>query len=483
MQTMKKVIIGLFGVLLLASCEDFLVEEPKLSQSTEITLSTFEGLNKAVAGAYGPLASTTWYGPGFVLDAELRSGNGKRPTQSQYTSGRYTTPYELSYSASATSGLWGFAYYVISAANNVMDNLEGKAGVGGITQQQVDNLKAECLFLRALSHFDLVRLYAQPYTYAKTSDPDLPGVPYVFHTDPAGKPPRDKVVDVYNYIVTDLLEADSLMSDDYQRLGGIDPYAYATKPAVQALLSRVYLYMGEWQNAADYATKVINNSKFRLWTKEEYKDVWGQDVPSTGEVIFEIYGDKANSYDGYWEGPAYMTSPDGYADVAASNDLVNLYDPEDVRGELFRGVSDVPNLFWTLKYPGKGKATPDLNNVIVIRLSEMYLNRAEAIANGASVAGRNALDDINAVVVNRGETPYTGVTLDDIFTERRKELAFEGHLWFDYARTQRPMVRIDYTATNKENQNIPFPDYRWALPISNSEIDANPNLVQNEGYY
>ena len=474
---MKKILFVLLGVLLLSSCEDFLVQEPKLTQSTEITLSTFEGLDKAVAGAYSPLASTTWYGPGFVFDAELRSGNGKRPTQSEYTSGRYTIPYELNYNKNATSGLWGFAYYVISAVNNVLENADSKVGVNGVTQQQVNNIKAECLFLRALSHFDLVRLYAQPYTYDKESL----GVPYIFKTDPAGKPARDKVGVVFDNIVKDLLDAEALMADNYKR-SGTDPYAYATKPAIQALLSRVYLYMGKWQEAADYATKVINNSNYKLWTKTEYKQVWGQDIPSKGEVIFEIYGDKANSYDGYWEGPAYMTSPDGYADVAASNDLVNLYEAGDVRGELFKGVSDVPNLFWTLKYPGKGKATPDLNNVIVIRLSEMYLNRAEAIVHGATVAGTTDLDDVNAVVANRGAALYTGVTKDDIFVERRKELAFEGHLWFDYARTGRSMTRNDYTGTNVNNKNIPFPDYRWALPISASEIDVNPNLVQNPGY-
>ncbi|MEJ5317887.1 MAG: RagB/SusD family nutrient uptake outer membrane protein [Tenuifilum sp.] len=474
---MKKILFVLLGVLLLSSCEDFLVQEPKLTQSTEITLSTFEGLDKAVAGAYSPLASTTWYGPGFVFDAELRSGNGKRPTQSEYTSGRYTIPYELNYNKNATSGLWGFAYYVISAVNNVLENADSKVGVNGVTQQQVNNIKAECLFLRALSHFDLVRLYAQPYTYDKESL----GVPYIFKTDPAGKPARDKVGVVFDNIVKDLLDAEALMADNYKR-SGTDPYAYATKPAIQALLSRVYLYMGKWQEAADYATKVINNSNYKLWTKTEYKQVWGQDVPSKGEVIFEIYGDKANSYDGYWEGPAYMTNPDGYADVAASNDLVNLYEAGDVRGELFKGVSDVPNLFWTLKYPGKGKATPDLNNVIVIRLSEMYLNRAEAIVHGATVAGTTALDDVNAVVANRGATLYTGVTENDIFIERRKELAFEGHLWFDYARTGRGMTRTDYTGTNLNNKDIPFPDYRWALPISASEIDVNPNLVQNPGY-
>lgn len=475
---MKRILIlSMLTLLVFTACEDFLVREPDLLQSNEISLSTYDGLNKAVAGAYSPLASTTWYGPGFVFDAEMRSGNGKRPTQSEYTSGRYTVSYGLDYNGTSTPGLWGLAYYVISAANNVLANTDGKVGVGGVTQAQIDNLKAECLFLRALSHFDLVRLYAQPYTYA----PNSPGVPYMLVNDPSAKPARNTVKEVYDNIVTDLELAEVLMSATYQRTG-TDPYAFVTKPAIQALLSRVYLYRGEWQKAADYATLVINNSKYRMWNSTEIKAIWGQDVPTKGEVIFELYGIKANTYDGYWEGPAYMTNPDGYADVAASNDLVGLYEAGDARGELFKGVSDVPNLFWTLKYPGKGLGTPDVNNVIIIRLSEMYLNRAEAIANGAVIPGVTAVSDLNVITSNRGADAYLTASEDDCFIERRKELAFEGHLWFDYARTQRDMVRTDYTGTSTTNKDIPFPDYRWAMPISKSEIDVNPNLVQNPGY-
>jgi len=92
---------------------------------------------------------------------------------------------------------------VISAVNNVIANLDGKAGVGGVTQQDVDNLHAEALFLRALSHFDLVRTYAKQYTVDKTA----PGVPYVKITDPAGKPARDVVDTVYMNIVDDLSTA------------------------------------------------------------------------------------------------------------------------------------------------------------------------------------------------------------------------------------------------------------------------------------
>ena len=475
---MKRIITILAFALLFVSCKDFLNQAPQTSQSDVLTMSEYTGLNKATVGAYSPLFSANWYGSDYVLDAEMRSGNGKRPAESDYTSGRFIVPYALDYNQSSTPALWGTAYYVISCANNVIANLEGKASAT-VEQQDLNNLHAECLFLRALAHFDLVRLYAQPYTY----QPDGLGVPIINEPqDPTNQPPRNTVKEVYDFIVADLKEAEGLIADGYTRSSISDPASSVTKPAIQALLSRAYLYMGQWQNAADYATKVINNSKFRMWTASQYATVWGADVPAQGEVIFEIYGARTNSYDPFWLGVSYMTNPAGYADCAASNDLVFMYDPDDVRGTLFKGVDNVDNLFWTTKYRGKGRAQPDVTNLIVLRLSEMYLNRAEAIVNGASVSGATAVSDLNVITSNRNAPSYAAVTREDVFQERRKELAWEGHLWFDYARCNRGMVRTDFTGTNTVNKDIPFPDYRWAMPISQRELDANENLVQNNGY-
>lgn len=477
---MKKttIIAILTSLVFAAGCEDFLVESPLLSQSSELTLSSFSGLNKAVSGAYSPLASTTWYGAYYVLDAEMRSGNGKKPTADGFDSGRMTVPYNMAYNESSTSGLWGLGYYVISAVNNVIDNTDGKVS-GTVTQQDVDNIKAECLFLRALAHFDMVKLFARSYAF----NPDGPGIPIVLHTDATAseKPARNTVKEVYELIINDLLEAETLMSSTYVRANVADPRAVVTKPAIQALLSRAYLYSQQWQKAADYATLVINNTKYTLWTPSELAAAYSVDVPTSGEVIFEVYGIKSNGYDGYWEGPAYMTSPDGYADCGASNDLVSLYEEGDVRGELFQTDPAAPGQSWTSKYIGKGLSTPDVNNVIVLRLSEMYLNRAEAIVNGASVPGITVLSDLNAITSKRGAAAYTSAGSDVVYLERRKELAFEGHLWFDASRTRRAITRVDYSGTDA-SRNIAADSYLFALPIAKRELDVNENLVQNEGY-
>ncbi len=471
-----KILLTLVVAFSLASCDGFLDKAPTTSQSTEVTLSNFAGLDKATYGAYMPMYS--WYGTSYVLQNEMRSGNGRREREGTFQSGRYASEYIWNYSADATSGMWGSCYYVISAANNVINNLEGKDSEVGVTAQDLNNLKAECLFIRALCHHTLVLYYAQPFTY----QPDGLGVPVVLVTE-LGTPARNTTREVYAQVVKDLLEAESIMDPDYTR-NVTDAKSVVSVPAIQALLSRVYLYMGEWQKAADYATKVIENSNYNLWTAGEYPTVWNKDVATAdGEVIFEMYGKKTNGYYNSWEDISYVTNPNGYADCGVSNDLYSLYSDDDVRKLLHRTDKDDKSggLQWSTKYAGKGDGTPDCNNIIVLRLSEMYLNRAEAILNGASISGATAISDINAIRANRGIDPLTSCGYGDIKLERRLELAYEGHYLWDLGRWNDPVERTDFTES-ENYANIPFPSYKWALPISQRELDINPNLVQNPEY-
>ena len=455
------------------SCQDFLTEAPILAQSNELTLSTLSGINKAVAGAYSPLASSTWYGADFIIYNEMKTGNGKKYFNSDWDTGRLTNVYNVNFSESSTYGLWGYGYYVISAANNAIDALDNVEG----DEQTKNNIKAEALFLRALAHFDLVRTYAQPYNY--TADASHDGVPVVLHTDANAKPARESVSKVYAQIVADLLEAESIIDPSYVRSGVADAKSAVSIYAIQAFLSRVYLYMGKWQEAANYATKVINSKKYTMWTVDDLKNAacYREDVPKGGEIIFEVYGIKSNSYDGYHDGIMPMTSPTGYGDAGASADLYASYEPDDVRGALFQAKDDV---VWTGKYAGKGLGTPDVNNTIVFRLSEMHLSRAEALINGATIDGVNAVDDLKAIADNRGASVQPQ-TLTGVYEERRKELAWEGHLWFDLARTKRDMTRSDFTGDAKA-KDVPAGDYRWAMPIPLREYDVNPNLTHNPGY-
>lgn len=477
MQNMKKTIIGLALVATVSSsftaCKGFLEEEPLMKQSNEITFATFNGLNQAGAAIYGLMQSANWYDGQFVLQPELRGGNAKNPL-SIAGSGRYRQDTQWNYNESNTSSLWTYAYYNIAWCNNIINNLGNATGAN---QQDINNLKAEALFMRALCHFDLVITYAQPYSVA----PESMGVPVVLVTE-NGSPARNTVKEVFDQVVADLLEAEGLISDNFKRDGVSDNAAVASKSAIQALLSRVYLYMENWQAAADYATKVINSGKYALQSGDDYVNMFSAAVAPTGsEIIFEVFGSKKNEYwDGSgWTHLAYITSwgdgNDGSADVCATSDLVDLYEAGDVRLNFFlKNEND-----WLItKYKGKEGSVPRETNVPILRISEMYLNRAEAIANGAVISGVSARGDLEAIAAKRGATVPTQFSVQ---TERRKELMFEGHLVYDLARTKTALNRTDFDGT--VNQNLPAaPDYHWAMPIPKSELDANPNMVQNPNY-
>lgn len=465
---------------LFTSCSDFLTEEPKQEQSNELTFATFDGVNKAAAAMYGMFQSDAWYDGEFTLMSELRCGNAKNPT-SVPGSGRYRTDTQWIYSDRSTSPLWSYAYYTIARANNVINNLDDKVGVDA-TQQQVNNVKAEALFIRALCYFDLVITYCQPYNYNATED-DKMGVPLVLVTE-NGKPARDSKENVYNQIVADLLQAESIMADDYVRSGVTDKAATPTKPAIQALLSRVYLYMNKWQEAADYATKVINNKKYELAPADAYAAMFSAaTAPAGGEIIFEVYGSDKNEYwdNSGWAHLPYMTTTDdqgSHGDVCATKDLYDLYSEGDVRKSMYKQHG---NDYFPTKYSGKPKdSDPKYTNVPILRLSEMYLNRAEAIINGASVQGVTAESDLRKIATVRGASQTAAATKQGVFDERRRELAFEGHITADYARCNKSMTRKDFD--DSKNKDVTFPSYMWALPIPNRERTANPNVAQNPGY-
>ena len=472
---MKKISLGIVALALaMTSCTDFLHEEPKLSQSNELTLSTYQGLDNSVAGAYCYLQSYAWYGAYHILNGELMAGNATNPV-SLPGSGRHRTQEAWSWTESSTWSNWSYAYITIAAANNVINNLEGKTS-SDVTQQDINNIKAEALFLRALCHFELVNIYAQPYLGGQNKD--ALGVPVVL-VSKIDQPKRNTVGEVYAQVVEDLTDAESLMAADYQRANVTDVYATVTKEAIQALLSRVYLYMGEWQDCADYATKVINSGKFSLYEPAKYKEMWTLNTAAKkGEIIFEVFGSKKNdTWDGSgWEHLPYVTSPTGSGDVCATNDLYELYEDGDVRKEMF--VANEKDMFPT-KYAGKvGAVDPKEANVPILRLAEMYLNRAEALYNGAVITGVSAQKDLDALTTVRGASTVSPSSAT-IFNERRRELAFEGHIFFDYKRLGKSITRADYRSQNATYQNIEFPGNIWAMPIPKSEMEANENMEQN----
>jgi len=477
MKTFRNLTIILLFIFSIGCSESFIEREPQTSMSENLALSNFENIKLSLNGAYAPLYSVDYYGSRFIGTAAIKGGNAIK--SKDYNSGRYPEEYNWINTPANTSNLLLPAYEIISAANNVINALDGFSQPG-VTQEEIDQVKGEALFLRALAYFDLTRMYCQPYSYAK-DNPETLGMPIMRETK-ISEPARDPLLDVYdNLIVPDLQMAETLIEGNTQmdRINNATtPKGFASQEAVQALLAKVYLYMEEWQNAADYATEVIQSGRYELYTEDNYTEVWNSNTGS--EVIFMVFGDATQGE--YWPGYeeiGYILRPeDGYGDVAASNDLISLFEAGDVRREMISDLGYSDSEEWTTKYPGKASLRE--NNIPVLRLSEMYLIRAEAARKGAS--GYSAVDDYNAVRTKRGLSEVTSVTIQDIYDERRRELNFEANTLWDLSRTGRGLQRPEADVQGNAPAEVPFPDYKWAMPIPIQEIDANPNFDQNPGY-
>ena len=173
-----------------------------------------------------------------------------------------------------------------------------------------------------------------------------------------------------------------------------------------------------------------------------------------------------------------LTDPvNGYGDVRVSEDWSSTLDASDVRLTMCETSPNYAGYIWPAKYrKASGIA---YSNVPILRISEMYLIRAEARYYQDNFDG--ALSDLTTVTSNRNAPAYSAATLDNIFNENRKEFAFEGHIYHDYKRFGRGVERTDVIA-GTSNQNVPADSYLWLMPMSTSELDVNPYLVQNPGY-
>jgi hypothetical protein len=314
-----------------------------------------------------------------------------------------------------------------------------------------------------------------------TTDSSSWGVPLVIHYDVTAEPLRSTVGTVYNQIVSDL-KAAFAAAPDYSSSITISKYA------AEALLARVYLYMGQYANALAAANDVINKGPFSLVSYNGFLSYWGNPAPNTDatETIFEVDCDAVNN-NGFDDlGGIYFN---GYQDLYASIDLVSLYSATDIRGGLLIAgkTKSRASAYIVAKFPNT--LNNDKDNIKVIRLAEVYLVAAESAAR----LGQNsdAQGFVNAVAELR-DPSFTGYTstgdalVSDIATERRKELAFEGDRLFDMTRLGLDVVRASNPGADAPGDalTIAKDDPLRLAPIPQQEILRNPNIAkqQNPGY-
>jgi hypothetical protein len=393
---------------------------------------------------------------------------------------------------------WKLYYGKIKGCNVVLDYSGNVSG----SETKKNALRGQALFLRAFYYLKLVTLYGQPYSGTGIDPATSLGVPLVLSSEVNDdKPGRNTLAEVYSQIEKDLLEAADLLKNNFTpsntfRVGHIAAYT---------LLSRLYLYMGrdeDMDNVILYASNglaekpALTSLKSYMLSSALYDPSGIYDNTKSQEIIWQ-YGSNTTTSITFFASAAAPGSV--IPPYSVSPDLVNLYDQGtdtsykgDLRYLLF--YVRTSSVVWPVRgykivqgksYDAKG-----------IRVAELYLNRAEALARrykktGAGADLIQALSDLNTLRLNRFDTrykPYTPVSITDadaLFSfckaERRRELSFEDNFrWVDIKRwglsvthhyVDANSVSSDYTLSSGSNL--------YALPIPYTAINRNDQLTQN----
>ena len=462
----------LAGGTLIAGCERQLELAPKDQQSTVTALSTIQGINTAVNGMYASLRNVSYYGRYLFMYGDLSAND---VYLAKANSNRFIPTFQRSFTTvdGDALGIWSAAYNTIARANNILNSVDGVTA----TQAEKDYAKGQALFIRALAYFDLVRIFAKPYNQGGGSQL---GVPIVFKSDVNATPARNTVSEVYTQVINDLNQVKTLLASTTSATK-----LTATKYAASALLSRVYLYKGDYNNSITEANAVIS-AGYSLVSASQLPTFYA--TVGTSEEIFTAKFVSTESLGSDNLGNMYIKP--GYGDVRVSPDLVAVFDTaNDARYKNYIGpFTNSPLEFQNNKFKGQdgiqGMWSPK-----ILRLSEVILNRAESYAKTSNDVA--ALADLNQIRTHRGLAPLVGVLgqplVDSILTERRREFMFEGQHVFDLMRNGLPIVR-NYcnmpTEVATTTCTFAATDPKMIAPIPQAEINANPSLKdqQNEGY-
>ena len=460
-----KYIILVFSLILTTTCKkDFLELSPSGALPAEGAIESLSDMETILLGVYSQLQNSDYYGRYFVLVPDVMGDDVKQ--NSSANRAKEWAEYSGTALDFISEEIWTELYEAINRANTVIN---AEVDLPPEVQADADQLIGEAMALRALAHFDICRIYAQHYGF--TADASHPGIPIVTQFDETAEPSRGTVGQVYDAVIADLTKAINMMSQD--RGSG-----FMSKTAAQALLARIYFYMEDYSNAMSTATTVINDAG-GLTPNSGFLAAWNG-AGSAPDVLFEVIMTDVDNNGSDALGRMYIN--EGYGDYLPSDDLRLIIDPNDLRSQLFKPDSTLGGGLFGWDRVNKFPSTIGEDNTPVIRLSEMYLIRAECRARANMEA--DAIDDM--MEVRRRAWPdapdvtATGNDLiEEIIKERRIELCFEGHRLWDLMRLKRGVTRTDCSSPVCD---IPYPNDRFILPIPVQELDANPNMTQNPGY-
>lgn len=467
---MKRNII-IFSILSLtvASCDKKIELFPYQSVAEEIALTSDANVKKVLNGAYDGISDGDLYGGNILLFSELLAANDEIRWE-----GTFNQPDEIWQKAMITTNsfvrdTWLDAYDAINRANNVL------SAISIVATADQNRVKGEALFIRACMYFELVKLYAKPYSAGSVTT-NL-GVPLILTPtrgiDESSKVPRSTVEQTFTQILADFNEAESLLPSVNPGSNATTRMVFATKAAAAAMLSRVYLQMENYPGARDAANRAITEATSNGRSlSATYSGAFNNTVNSA-EYLFAMQvsaQDGDNNMHLYWSIPAYG-GRDG--DVSIQDSHIDLYDTTTVYNPS-SGGRDTIDQRYRLFYFGagdrrSGKWKEQYKVLPIIRLSEMYLTRAEANFRAGTSVGATPVADYNRTHQRAGWPAAVAVTLADILLERKLELAHEGHAIADVKRLK---LSVDGFAYNAD---------KLVFPIPQREVDA-AGLIQNPGY-
>lgn len=489
-----------------SACRDALVIDPRQSIDAATALNTKDGINAAVVSVYSRFKSVRLYGRDLIAIPEALADNGFATNKS----GRLLPEANNVFRAHFTGTHWSACYNGINQANLILEAIPTSTAPG-VTAADKASWTAQLQYLRALYYFDLVKVYSyMPGTTVPAQDKG--GIPIVLKgiSTSAGAiellPSRAPIADVYAQVIADLVAAEAVLANSTNA-------NFANKAAAQALLSRVYLYMKDYAKAKEWADKCITLvGPSRLSNAGSYVAQWRNATHQETLFQFALASNAENNgvNESLQTSFTTLTAPGGallatggFGDLVPTISLMNALGITLTGGNTTTNFglnasiasrsSDVRNLLYEPGTTGRGNSKVEctkyigkngfinLDNLPVIRIAEVYLTRAEAMTTpGSPVFNETAaLADLNTIATNRGLTAFalSGSALyEEILNQRRLELAFEGHRFFDLKRLGRDLVKAPHYLT------VAFTDIRILAPLPTSEIDGNKNMVQNAGY-
>jgi len=454
----KYILIGLFflGAISFSSCEDFLSLNPVSSLGSSGFYKNAAEINAGVVAIYDGLQAI----PDLEYAVtEMRTDNSK--TRNSEGEWAQFEKMNVNPANGALSDYWSNSYNVIFRANTVLPHI-------GVVEDETlrAQYEGEIYFARALMHFNLVRLFG-----------NIPLLDKAIGPEESGYFARKPVNEVYAFIVGDLVAAVEKLPVRANIAEG-----RATKGAAQTLLAKVYLTLGNYNEALPLLTSVISSGDYSLLAN--YNDVFF--TARNKEIIFGIqyFASDANNGENF----SYAFSSKGRAG-GLNWPTDNLFAAMDTtidkrKNTLFYWEAGAGSSGdWACgKYISPGNLTIAGNPWIMLRYSDVYLMYCEAIlAGGTSTSNVTALGYINNIRSRAGLTALTEITKQNLLDERRVELAFENHRFFDLVRFGEAENVLDAFSKTNEGGFV-FDSNDLLLPIPQREINIYPEITQNPGY-